>query len=172
MLEGVVEQGEDMLVHPIHMFCERKFMTSLCNEADDTRNHPPSQSDTLEPILQAAHGLLMPSESDYPFTPFRWSGPGPLTPDALVAHLELPHDTPVVMRTLTQFFAPIVATREWHTDEDQAQVSRFLALHDALTTHLSDLVVFRVGEISIQAFIVGTDANGATVGLHTTQIET
>lgn len=147
-------------------------MIPLSNDEDGIRDGDLSQSDALIPILKAADGLLMPSESDYPFTPFRWPGSGPLTPDALVVHLELPQDTLVAVRDITQFFASLVTTREWHTDEDRVQVSRFLALRDALTTHLADLIVYRVGEISIQVFIVGTDANGAKVGLHTTQIET
>lgn len=129
-------------------------------------------SDALSALVAAAEGLLMPSESDYPFEPFRWPGPGPLTPEALLAHLGLPPETPVETRDAAALFERLSAPRDWHGEPERATAARFAALRDAFATNLADVVVYRVGTITISLFILGRDPAGATVGLRTTVIET
>lgn len=128
--------------------------------------------EVLAPILAAAEGLLMPSESDYPFEPFSWPGSEPLTPAALLEYLDLPPDTPVEERAFDAFFARLSAPRDWHADAERAIAEQFGRLRDAIAANLNDLRVYRVGEIQIAVFIVGTDPTGATVGLRTMVIET
>ncbi len=133
---------------------------------------PSETPDALATITAAAAGLLMPSESDYPFEPFRWPGPGPLTPEALLAHLGLPPETPVETRDLSAFFERLTAPRDWHGEPERATAARFAELRDVIAANLADAVVYRVGTITIPVLIVGRDASGAIVGLRTTVIET
>lgn len=126
----------------------------------------------LEALMAAADGLRMPSESDYPFEPFTWAGPGALTPEALVASLGLPPETPVETRTLERLFAPLTAEQNWMGAEERATCARFAALRAAIAAHLADVAVYRVGAVEIAVLIVGADAGGRLVGLRTTVVET
>lgn len=125
----------------------------------------------LAAISAAAEGLLVPSESDAPLTPFRWEGPGPLTPEGLLAQLKLPPDAPVERRSLEQFFAPLATAADWMDDRQRAQADRFAELRDLIAKELADVAVYRLGRTRIAVVIAGA-AGGATVGLRTTVIET
>lgn len=127
---------------------------------------------SLDALTAAAAGLLMPSESDYPFEPFTWVGPGPLTPEALVVFLGLPPGTPVETRTLERQFAALTRERDSWDEAECSTRARFAALQAAFEAQLGDIVVYRVGAVEIQVFIVGVDAEGACVGLRTTVVET
>jgi DNA-binding MltR family transcriptional regulator len=133
---------------------------------------PPAPSDALGVITAAAAGLLVPSESDYPLESFRWPGPGPLTPTSLLAHLDLPPDTPVETRSLDAFFGPLVVAHDSFDEGQRAAASRFASLRDLIAATLADLVVYRVGRIQITVIIAGADSDRNTVGLRTTLIET
>jgi len=146
-------------------------MSDLRDDWED-REDTVATPDALDALLQAADGLLMTSESDYPFTAFRWPEPDPLTPAALLAHLGLPPDTPVEERAFSTFFARLTTAQDWHSDDDRVNVARFTTLRDAFTKRLTDLVVYRVSLIKIDTFVVGTTPDGAVVGLRTVQIET
>jgi Nuclease A inhibitor-like protein len=147
-------------------------MSELREDWEDMEELGVSALDELDSIMLLADGLLMPSESDYPFTAFRWPGPEPLSAPALLAHLELPPETPVEQRDFNAFFERLTAPQDWHSDEDKARLARFAALRDALLAKLSELVVYRVGTIQIHVFIVGRSPSGATMGLRTLLIET
>lgn len=140
------------------------------SDTPDRRLAP--SSDDLADLTAAAAGLLVMSESDYPLTPFRWPGPGPLTPQALLAHLGLPPDTPVETRSLDDFLGPMATEQDWFDDAQRAAAARFAALRDLIAARLADAVVYRLGRIQITAIIAGADAAGNTVGLQTTLIET
>jgi hypothetical protein len=128
--------------------------------------------DTLAALTAASAGLLVPSESDYPLEPFVWPGPAPITVAALLAHLGLPPDTPVETRGVERFLGRLARERDWMGAADRAKAARFGALQRLFLERLSDVVVYRVGEIELQVFTVGRDADGRYLGLRTTQIET
>jgi hypothetical protein len=127
---------------------------------------------TLATLAAASQDLLVPSESDYPFEPFRWQGDALFTPEALVASLDLPPTTPIETRTLEAFFAPFTRVAKGMDSRERARARRFAALQAAITNHLTDPVVYRVGSRTIATFIVGQTRDGTVVGLRTTVIET
>lgn len=133
---------------------------------------PQGGEDTLAELVAAADGLLVPSESDNPFEPFRWEGSGPLTAEALVAHLGLPAETPVETRSLEKFFAPLSQSADWMDERERAQAARFGQLRELMAEKLRDPQVYRVGRTKIAVIIAGQDAAWQTVGLRTTVIET
>jgi hypothetical protein len=136
--------------------------------------HPPTppHPDALTAIVAAAEGLLVPSESDAPFTPFRWPEPGPLTPAALLAHLGLPPTTPIATRTLGTTLDPLTAEHPWFNESQRVAARRFAALRDLIATTLTNIVVYRLGRIRITLIIAGGDSAGSWIGLQTTLIET
>lgn len=129
-------------------------------------------NNTLGALVAAAEGLLVPSESEYPFVPFRWLGDVPPTSAALLAELELAPDTPVETRSPEQFFAPLARVADWMDERERAQAERFAALRDLVLAQLTNVEVYRLGQRKIAVIIAGQDAAGATVGLRTTLIET
>ncbi|XHX79841.1 MAG: nuclease A inhibitor family protein [Stenomitos frigidus ULC029] len=127
-------------------------------------------SDTLE---QASQGLLMPSESDYPFETFIWSGQAgeSLTPKQLLQLTGHPPETPVESVDLEYLFRNLTQPQEWHDTMQQANVVKFQTLMQTLKANLSDLQVYRVGSIEIEVYIVGKNDDDLA-GLKTKLIET
>jgi Nuclease A inhibitor-like protein len=125
-------------------------------------------------LEDAAAGLTYTSESDYPFTWWFHAGPvtRPLTPDAFRATLGLAGTVRVETRDLDEFFARHI---EWVDPYDAtaiALVPRYERLRETVREVLRDPVVFRVGRIAIDCYIVGFDRAGNLVGLRTVAIET
>jgi hypothetical protein len=147
-------------------------MTDLRDDWDDMEDASAPPPSALADLVAAADGLLVMSESDYPLTPFRWPGPGPLTAEALLIQLGLPPDTAVEVRDLDAFFGPLATDQEWFDDDQRATSARFAVLRDRIAALLTDVHVYRLGQIEIAAIIVGLDAAGEYIGLQTTQIET
>lgn len=127
-------------------------------------------SETLE---QASQGLMMPSESDYPFETFVWSGQAmePLTPKQLLQLTGNPPETPVESIDLDNLFRNVAQPKEWHDTIQQANVVKFQTLMQTLKANLNDLQVYRVGSVEIEVFIVGRNDNDLA-GLTTKVIET
>jgi hypothetical protein len=128
----------------------------------------------LAALGAAASGLLFPSESDYPLTPYRWVGvkdTGP-SPEALREAEGRPADTKVETRSLHELFDPLLQVEEGSSDEDQAVVARYRALVQLLEDNLKHLRAYRVGKIDIDVYILGQHASGEWLGLKTRVIET
>jgi hypothetical protein len=120
----------------------------------------------------AASGLLFPSESDYPLTPFRWSpkeaGAEP-TPEAILRSEGRDPGTVVESVSAEDFFAPVMEEQEGDATSD---AKRYRALLDLLEKELGELRVFRVGSVDIDVLILGRHASGEWIGLRTRLIET
>lgn len=134
--------------------------------------HDGPPDDAILVLAAAAEGLLVPSETDAPLTPFRWEGEGPLSPEALLVALGLPPNTPAETRTLDEFFAPLARLANWMDADQRERAGRFAALRDLIASVLTDVAVYRIGRTQITVIIAGQDARGDTVGLRTTRVET
>ena len=125
-------------------------------------------------LEHAAAGLTYTSESDYPFTWYFRAGPipQPLGVDAFRATLGIAPTVPVETRDIDEFFARHI---EWVDPYDAtavALVPRYRQLRETVRQVLRDPIVFRVGRIAIDCYIVGLDRAGNLVGLTTVAIET
>lgn len=165
------EQDTPAQSEPKRAASEPREPKQAAPEAAEPQAATEAGAEELSAISAAAEGLLVPSESDAPLTPFRWEGPGPLTPEGLLAQLKLPPDAPVERRSLEQFFAPLATAADWMDDRQRAQAGRFAELRDLIAKELADVAVYRLGRTRIAVVIAGA-AGGATVGLRTTVIET
>jgi hypothetical protein len=74
--------------------------------------------------------------------------------------------------TLEQFFHRATKIEDWYGDEEKESAQKFSDLQKLIETDLKDIKVFRVGEIEIDIYVVGVDADGNLAGLKTTAIET
>ncbi len=115
--------------------------------------------------------LLWSSESDYRFEIVTWERGVDLEPTVLFNKLAKPNDA-IKTITLTDFFAPVLRIEDWYAAAELALVNRYTDLLHAIESNLSDVKVFRVGEVEIAIYIVGKTPTGDIVGLKTYVVET
>lgn len=134
----------------------------------------PTSSELLATLAHTTSGLLFPSESDAPLTPFHWEVPAgtALSPEALLVTLGLPAGTKVETTTVADTLGPFAEAGEGASPEDEADARRFQAIIDLLERELGELRVYRVGEVDIDVYLLGQDASGAWLGLKTHAVET
>lgn len=123
-------------------------------------------------LQQASEGLLFLSETDAPFEVIHWPAQGELTPPKLLQLTGHPPDAPEELRTVDDFFAIATQEEDWHDAEERETVQRFRQLVSILKQNLSQLQVYRVGDRSIDAYIVGVTPDGDWAGLATKLVET
>jgi hypothetical protein len=76
------------------------------------------------------------------------------------------------MLAVDDFFAIATQEEDWHDKEERETVKRFQNLVSVLKQNLSQLQVYRVGSIDIDAYIVGMTLSGDLMGLSTKLVET
>ncbi len=123
-------------------------------------------------LKQASEGLLFLSETDAPFEVIHWPAQGELTSAKLLQLTNHPPDAPVELRTVDDFFAIATLEEDWHDEEEREIVQRFQHLVSVLNQNLSNIQVYRVGSIEIDAYIVGVTPSGNWMGLSTQLVET
>ena len=119
---------------------------------------------------QLSEGLLFMSETDAPLTYYELSPEKSKEwpPSTAGQFLQLIGEDPA---THVEKLAPEKFFRDLRPGNEDRE-DRVAALQKALTGELRDLEGFRVGEIQIQIFVLGTDDSGKVVGLRTLSVET
>ena len=74
--------------------------------------------------------------------------------------------------TVDNFFAIATQEEDWHDEEERETVQRFQNLVNVLKQNLSQLQVYRVGSVEIDAYIVGITNGSGLAGLSTKLVET
>ena len=123
-------------------------------------------------LQEASNGLLFLSETDAPFEVISWPKQEDLTPAKLLQVTNHPPNTPVELRTVDEFFAISTQEEDWHDQEERETVKRFQSLVSVLKQNLSNIQVYRVGSVSIDAYIVGVTDGGDWAGLCIKLVET
>jgi len=123
-------------------------------------------------LKQASEGLFFLSETDAPFEVISWQTQEELTPAKLLQLTSHPPDAPVELRTVDEFFTIATQEEDWHDQEERETVQRFHNLVSVLKQNLSQLQVYRVGSVEIDAYIVGVTDGGGWAGLSTKLVET
>ncbi|MFN6565199.1 MAG: nuclease A inhibitor family protein [Nostoc sp. ChiSLP01] len=127
----------------------------------------------LDQLRTAANGLLMMSESEYPFEVFLWSGVAtPTTPQKVIQKTNHPQDTPIKIVGVDDFFQVATIEEDWHEEEEKATVKRFQTLVQTLKENLSNLQVYRLGTKEIDVYVIGQTPSGDSIGLSTKVVET
>jgi hypothetical protein len=119
---------------------------------------------------QLSEGLLFMSETDaeliyFELDPERSKQWPPSTGSQFLQLIGEDPGTPVEKLTPEKFFRDLRPGNE--DREDQVA-----ALQKAMTEGLQNLEGFRVGEIQINIFVLGTDDSGKVAGLQTLSVET
>lgn len=126
-------------------------------------------------LYQSSQDLLWMSESDYPFVAFFWEVEEEIELDipTLLEITQHPPDTPVKFLEFEWFFRDYVNPEDWYDEEEEEEeAKRYQNLVATLQECLRDLRVYKVGEVTIDVYIVGTTPAGDLAGLSTVSIET
>jgi hypothetical protein len=75
-------------------------------------------------------------------------------------------------KTLDEFFEQPTQLQDWHGDEEKAQVEKFIRLKELISKNLRDVKVFKIGEVEVDIYIVGINADGKLAGVKTKAVET
>lgn len=115
-----------------------------------------SDAQIIDQLRRATAGLLVMSESDYPFEIIRWDGSTEINPEFLRSLTDEPAESRVEETSLELFLAS----------------GQFEQLEGFLRKHLTDLKVYKVGAINIPVYIIGKSPEGSWLGLSTRVVQT
>jgi hypothetical protein len=130
------------------------------------------KDDLAQQIKNAATDLWYISESDALILPFVGSQADAITKENLLNQIGQPSDSPVEERDFAELFGRLTEIQDWFGDEEKATAEKFGALKDLLEKNLKDLKVFKVGQIQLDIYVVGLDAEGNLAGIQTKAVET
>ncbi len=126
----------------------------------------------MEELKQATSGLLMMSESDYPFEIVRWDATFDPTAESLRGRAGEASDAPVSEQSIDEFFRAAVSERVDQTTEARRTARQYQALVKLLQENLRDAKAYRIGERNIRVYIIGKTASGNWIGVSTQIVET
>jgi hypothetical protein len=126
---------------------------------------------SYEKITAAANGLYYLSETDHPFS-VQVITPGGPVEAALIKLSGQPAGAPVEKITLQYFLRNMVKADPNGPAEEQEIAKRFQRLQQVLEQELSDVEVYRIGRVNIDAFIAGKTTDGNWLTLQTKLVET
>lgn len=129
-----------------------------------------SSPELLNNLRSLTTNLLWMSEADYPFSVIYWENVDNI-PEKLLQIHDLP-DTTIEVRELDSFFSRATEEKDWYEEEEKAECKCYQDLVNLLKTNLSELKVYRVGEVEISCYILGKTDSGAIAGLSTISVET
>jgi hypothetical protein len=129
-------------------------------------------SELLNILQEATDGLLWMSESDYPFEVVYWQARSSITPQELLELTHHPPDTSIETVDLDAFFENATQLQDWHGELERETVQRYQHLGETLKTHLSNLQVYRVGNIHLDIYIIGKTTANELAGIATQAVET
>lgn len=126
----------------------------------------------IKQLELATTDLLWFSEAEYPIQVFYWHDADNFTQDTLLQQHHYPPDTKVAMSEFSAFFAVATKQQAWHNEAEQAQVERYQTLVNLMANNLTDLQVYLLGDIEIDAYILGKTPQVAIAGLTTRIVAT
>jgi Nuclease A inhibitor-like protein len=131
-----------------------------------------TNSDILKQLKLVSDGLLFMSESEYPFEVFLWEGAARITPQEVVQRMGHFPDSPTQTISVDNFFSAATTESDWHGDEEKEIVAKFKALVQTIKLNLANPIVYRLGKIEIDVYIIGETPTGDLAGLSTKVVET
>ena len=128
----------------------------------------------FEQLDELVKGLLWMSESDYPFEVFIWEfGKGISLNDEIVLKITKHSlETTVKVIEFEVFFRVVITEKDWHNAQEAEVVRKYKKLVSMMKQCLTDLKVYKLGEVRKDIYIVGKTNTGDYAGVATVSIET
>lgn len=123
-------------------------------------------------LKAATKGLSFPSESDEPIDVVEWPASGKLDEATIVKLGEEDPRVKVKRITIDELFGNLIASDPDDSVEDRKQATNFMHVVDVLKANLTDINVFRVGQVELNYYVVGTTKAGTWAGIVAPATET
>ena len=130
-----------------------------------------NDQELIDRLSQASDNLLWQSESDYPLETVYIENVTEVK-SRLLQITNCTPETKIKVEELDSFFKRATEEKDWYNEEEMLICQRYRDLAKLLKTHLTDIKVYRVGEIEVNCYIVGKTESGAIAGLSTISVET
>lgn len=133
-----------------------------------------SDSELINTLQKASQGLLWMSESEAPLEVVNWQDHSSesLENRTLLILTQHSEDTPIETINFEEFFQYPSQVQDWFGEEETASAQQYQQLAELLKSNLQNLHVYRIGEVTIDIYILGITENGNIVGLATKAVET
>jgi predicted peptidase len=132
--------------------------------------HP--DRELIKQLELATADLLWFSEAEYPIQVVYWHDADNFNQNTLLQQHHYPPDIKIAMPEFHSFFAVATKQETWHNEAEQAQVVRYQTLVDLMTNNLTDIKVYLLGDIEIDAYILGKTQHMAIAGIATQIVAT
>ncbi|MEM6869116.1 MAG: nuclease A inhibitor family protein [Cyanobacteria bacterium P01_C01_bin.121] len=130
-------------------------------------------------LENACKDLWWSSEADYPVEVVWCEIPesqcpesGVLAPALVRQVVGCAEDAAVTSQLFDSLFDKYLTPKRWHTAEDKQQLNQLRALKTLLSENISNLQVYRCGEVEITLCILGYVSTGILAGVKTCLVET
>lgn len=129
---------------------------------------------TKDLLAKVTNGLLMPSETDVPFTPFFWPGDGGVPEAEEIAELAGIEEDGVEEEELEDLLDAATSEDDWKNADEVKLARRFQELQETLEDCLAEIQVFVFGERRRTVVIIGRvkEPPSGVAGLITEVVET
>lgn len=125
-----------------------------------------------EKLRQVTKNLYYISETDAEILPFTGQSAASVTKDEVLRQTGRLPGEKIEERDFDQIFDRLTKIQDWFGDEETETAKKFAVLRDLLSENLTDLKVFKVGEIELDIFFVGLDEQRRLIGIKTKAVET
>lgn len=145
----------------------------MANNTSDLDN-PISDRELIYQLKQISANLQWLSEAEYPFQVVYWDNIDIKNFDGnfLLQQGQYTPETKIEIQQFDSFFAIAIKKEPWHDEKEQAEVLKYQTLVDFMSSNLTDLKVYLLGEVEINAYILGKTSAEAIAGLVTTIVRT
>lgn len=145
---------------------------SLPKEIDKEVSEVSEKNDFAEKVKQLVKDLYYISETDAEFSVFIGEKAESVSKKEILRQTKNPLEARVEERDFTEFFERLTKIQDWFEKEEIENAEKFGELEKLLRENLIDKKVFKIGEIQLDIYIVGLDAEDNLSGVKTEAVET
>ena len=126
----------------------------------------------IQKLQTATQNLFWLSEAEYPWEIFYWHNADTFHENILLQQSNCSSSVKIAIQQLSDFFEPAIKLQSWHNDTEKAEVQRYQTLVNLITANLTDTKVYLLGEVEIDAYVLGTTKHNAIAGITTKIVRT
>lgn len=125
-------------------------------------------------VENLCRNLYYISETDSSVQFFKGEKAEAVNSDSVLARIKHDKDSETAIKEVNfkDFFARLTKIEDWFGEEEKEWADKFERIQKLLEKHLVDLKVFKIGQIELDVYVVGLDAEGILSGIRTKAVET
>lgn len=139
---------------------------------EDNASKESSEPGFIGKLEQSVKDLWYMSETDAEINVFLGEKADSVTKDSFARQIKISAETNIEEKDFAEFFKNLTAIQDWYGDEEKETAEKFSTVEKLLEENLTDLKVFKVGQIEIDIYVVGLDAESVLTGIKTKAVET